>query len=543
MTITSDKLNTLRELIKARCLITRDKQKIISDTGGEHAWLFDMRQIVLTSDGLPLITDLFWEEFSPLYPFQICGQETAAIPLVAAIIMKGASMEKPVNGFYIRKSRKNKGLQNIIEGKINNEQIILIDDLINTGGTISRQLAALNELQLTPALIFTIIQFRPSADYHWSNENIPPLKSFFTARDFNLTLSKTSVPPPSPYKILWRFQSPNPSYFHVIPKSGPILHENKIYFGSDNATLWALNQADGSVSWRFKVGKVVNGKSIFSSPAIYDGRVYFGSYDGNIYSLNAESGNLMWVYRQADWVGSSPALAPELGLLFIGLEYALPGRRGGVVALNLKTGDKIWEFAVSEYVHCSPLYIPSRELVAIGGNDSKVYLFAAKTGELLWSYQTKGPVKASLAFHEHENILTFGSFDGNLYILDVTTGVPRFIFKTSGIIYATPVFFGNDIIFPSNDKLIYNIDCKTGQKNWSHDAGARIFASPYVVDNSVFIGANDGKLRELDAKTGKILSIFQASERITNKIAYNSETKRVFLPTFANEIYCLEKQN
>jgi hypothetical protein len=46
---------------------------------------------------------------------------------------------------------------------------------------------------------------------------------------------------------------------------------------------------------------------------------------------------------------------------------------------------------------------------------------------------------------------------------------------------------------------------------------------------------------EVDIKSGKCKSIYQTAERITNKISYNPETKRYFLPTYANEIYCLEK--
>ena len=36
----------------------------------------------------------------------------------------------------------------------------------------------------------------------------------------------------------------------------------------------------------------------------------------------------VWRFIGADWVGSSPALAPELGLLFIGLEFAVEGQAG-----------------------------------------------------------------------------------------------------------------------------------------------------------------------------------------------------------------------
>ena len=106
------------------------------------------------------------------------------------------------------------------------------------------------------------------------------------------------------------------------------------YFGSDSGYFWALRQSDGSVAWKFKVGYPVNGKSIFSTPAIDDEKVYFGSYDGNVYALDKSSGRLSWKFGDADFVGSSPALAPDLGLLFIGLEFGLFRKQGGIAAIS-----------------------------------------------------------------------------------------------------------------------------------------------------------------------------------------------------------------
>ena len=48
-------------------------------------------------------------------------------------------------------------------------------------------------------------------------------------------------------------------------------------------------------------------------------------------------------------------------------------------------------------------------------------------------------------------------------------------------------------------------------------------------------------MHEIDLQSGQRTGYFITTERITNKIAYNSTTKRFFLPTYANEIYCLEK--
>jgi outer membrane protein assembly factor BamB len=78
-------------------------------------------------------------------------------------------------------------------------------------------------------------------------------------------------------------------------------------------------------------------KNLWSSPAILDGKAYFGSYDGNVYCLDAVTGREVWRFMEVDWVGSSPGLAPELGLLFIGPEFAVEGKRNELFAFT-RTG-------------------------------------------------------------------------------------------------------------------------------------------------------------------------------------------------------------
>jgi orotate phosphoribosyltransferase len=61
------------------------------------------------------------------YEYQISGLETAAI-----ILVTGMAMETGMNGFYIRKSRKKHGLYNMIEGRLSDAPVIIVDDLMNS---------------------------------------------------------------------------------------------------------------------------------------------------------------------------------------------------------------------------------------------------------------------------------------------------------------------------------------------------------------------------------------------------------------------------
>lgn len=168
-------------------------------------------------------------------------------------------------------------------------------------------------------------------------------------------------------------------------------------------------------------------------------------------------------------------------------------------------------------------------------------MFDAKRGGLKWKFKTRGNIKASLAFAPEQNLVAFGSFDQNLYLLDIDSGEMKGKFETKDAIISTPKVYENNIYFTSTDKQLYSLNLDNGKLNWRFTANGRIFSSPEIVDGKVLFGANNGVLYEVDIESGKCESIFQTAERITNKIAHNSETKKYFIPTYANEIYCLEK--
>jgi len=121
----------------------------------------------------------------------------AAIPLVSAIVMKSLELNMPVNGFFIRKSRKKSGLLNMIEGKINNEKIILVDDIINSGSSFIRQVEVLEKIKnnkeenfgdkslenIKINSVFSIMRFRDLKYYKYFNEKNIKVESLFELND------------------------------------------------------------------------------------------------------------------------------------------------------------------------------------------------------------------------------------------------------------------------------------------------------------------------------------------------------------------------
>jgi outer membrane protein assembly factor BamB/orotate phosphoribosyltransferase len=546
--IPREALERLRQKIAKEAFVNEKEYEETSNGYRRGRWIFDIKRVLFDAEALDTVSSLLLERVEQDGSFQIGGIESAAIPLVAGILMKSKERGTPVHGFFVRKSRNKDGLAKMVEGMLGDERIVLVDDIMNRGRGFMKQVEVLESLGKKVDTVISVLRFRDLDYYTYFHERGIKVQSLLTLDDLkdcidiHNIVDAPATPVPMPFSALWRFQSESPNFFHVVPKSAPVIDETLVYVGADNGSFWALRQSDGSVVWKHKVLFGAEGKKIFSSPALSADTVFFGAYDGNVYALDKTTGKTKWVFMEADWIGSSPCVSDGLGLVYIGLEFGLWKKQGGLAALEAKTGRKIWEYPMPGLTHSSPAYSKRHNVVVCGCNNGMVYACNAETGKLAWEFQADKDVLASFAFDERRGLVCFGSLDSHLYILKTKTGELVYTVKTNESIYSTPLVCGNFVYAASLDKNVYCINLDTGAIAWTFATDGRIFASPEVVGDSVYIGSNDGRLYELDATTGENTALFQTTERIVNKIAFNPETKKMFLPTFANEIYCITRE-
>jgi outer membrane protein assembly factor BamB len=340
----------------------------------------------------------------------------------------------------------------------------------------------------------------------------------------------------------WNFASPDPNFFHRVPKSFPATDGKRVYFGSDCGYFWCLHAHDGSVAWKFRVNAGGH-KNLWSAPALHDGNVYFGSYDGNVYCLDAQSGSEIWRFIGADWVGSSPALAPELRLLFIGLEFAVEGKRGAIVALNMDTGEKVWEHITKRYTHASPAYWPEKQLVACGSNDNEMFLFDAETGAMRWRFETggEGSIRHAPAFDTKRGHVITGCADGFIYVIDVETGREVWSVRTDNTIYTIPLVVNDTAYIGSTDKYLYILDLDRRVVKKKLYAASKIFSPPRFLDGRIYYGACNGMVYELDPDTAEITGTHQLPDAITNALAHNAETGDFYALTYVNQLFAFSR--
>lgn len=545
-------IDILKKAIREEVFVTAEAERISLMGGEKMSWLFDFRAVMLKPEILNAYAEIFWEKHKDAYPFQVCGLEVAAVPLVAAIVMKSQEKGLPVNGFFIRKSRKKSGLLKMVEGIITDDPIIIVDDIVNSGASVIRQLGILEKEAAKVLEIFSILRFRNNSYYtkFLMGETPIPLASLFELNDFKETLGVSNIEHDdgTPTKELfgktaqWIFRGKNPNLFHLFPKSGPIVSGDFVYFGDDGGNFYSLRIADGSTAWSHKIPFGADGKCIFSTPAILGDTVYFGAYDGNFYALDKMTGKKMWIFMEADWIGSSPCIAEDLGMVFVGLEFGLLNKRGGVVGLNARSGEKIWEFRSPDLTHGSPAYSQKFSMVGCGSNDGIFSMLDAKTGKLLWSHKTEGPIKYAPRFSDVHGVVVVLGLGDTAYVLKTRTGELITQYKMNFGGYSIPLVVGDKVICTSLDKHVHCFNIKTGAPLWKFDTGARCFATPELINGKIYVGSNSARLYEIDPETGKATAIFYTLERIINKIAYDEKTGTFFVPTFANELFALKKE-
>jgi orotate phosphoribosyltransferase len=538
---TSKALRWLAECIARDCIFTSETERLISPSGTRQSWLIDLRRLFARADALATLAAEFFERFSSQSAFQLAGMETASIPLLTALMLEGTRAGKQVLCATIRKERKPSGRGRNIEGVLGYQPVVLVDDVLNTGHSLEKARVSLQQAGARVACVFVVIDYQSAEGLAWRKRHGIEVHSLFTLSDFGLTLAKSSQRRPSRgYRSVWAFQAEGASAFHVVPKSAPLLVDNLLYFGSDTGAFWALDTATGLPAWKFK-DRVTHPKGIWSSAAHHDGRIFFGTYNGNIHCLEAKTGREVWCQSPCEWVGSSPLILPDHGTLVIGLEYALPRSGGSVCAIALDTGAKVWEQWLNVFQHGSCTHWRGGDLVISGTNDHTVVALRAASGEPVWTFNTRRSVKYAPAIDEERGLTAFASFDGSIYILNCASGEKVAEFRTDNICYTTPLFAHGRLFCGSGDRHLYVVDLDTMSLALKKDCHARVYSSPRLVDGSVIFGTNGGVVYEMEPTSLEIVGRLTAPDAVTNAIAATPDGKRLFVPTYMNEIYLYER--
>jgi outer membrane protein assembly factor BamB len=337
--------------------------------------------------------------------------------------------------------------------------------------------------------------------------------------------------------------------------SSPAVSEGIVYFASFDAYFYAVDAATGALKWKFKTkgerrfaAKHIHGAEpaaevmpdpfdfYLSSPVVWDGKVFFGSGDTSIYALDAASGAVRWKFKTGDVVHASPAILD--GVLFVGSWDSY------FYALDAGSGKEKWRFKTGEdpEIH-NQVGIQSSAAVAdgvvyFGCRDSKFYAVDAGTGQQRWAFPNKGSWVISSPAVKGGKVFFATSDSAMFYELDAKTGAQVFSLSFKNWpMFSSPAITGDTIVIGSHRGILTAIDAKLQKPAWLFEtdgekqnghaytkadgtpnyeaafsdffyddmvAGVQkmmsfgaVLSSPVVSDGTVYVGSTDGNIYAL----------------------------------------------
>jgi outer membrane protein assembly factor BamB len=406
--------------------------------------------------------------------------------------------------------------------------------------------------------------------------------------------------------------------------SSPAVAYGKVFVGSWDKYVYAIPQTDpdgdgiitqnevSEYGWKYLTSSKVR-----SSPAVADGKVFVGSDDYYVYALNAFNGTVVWKYRTRGIVYSSPAIASTVvgGIVFIGSDdksiYAFgpPNRApegnftfspkpatflqtvkfNASLSYDPDSDDRVksykWNFGdhatsvpesdpIITHVYKMPGTYTITLTVTDTYNTNSIPVQKNVTVVEAWpmfrhdlnhtAYSgSNAPITNNTIWNstnviidsiEHSSPaivngrLYIGSKDGHVYCLNATNGHWIWQYPPKGqvpieAVSSSPAV-ADGVVFVGSGLYIYALNATTGTLLWPYKTKGQVSSSPAVADGMVFVGSADTRLYALNATTGE--HIWNSTTVITGSIEYSSPAVAdgfVFVGALDGYVYAFNQSN
>ncbi|MGH7517683.1 MAG: PQQ-binding-like beta-propeller repeat protein [Gemmatimonadales bacterium] len=295
-------------------------------------------------------------------------------------------------------------------------------------------------------------------------------------------------------------------------RSSPAVTRDRVYVGSSDGNLYALDRSTGAVRWKRDAGG-----SVLSSPAVARGLVLFATRNGTLVALDAAKGTTRWSVSTGparpfpwgregwDFYVASPVITGDLAIF--------AAADGNVYALDVATGRERWRYSAGTLFRSSAA--AAEGYVVVGGADGYVYALSLADGKLRWRGETEGAtLDSETEGFDRKTIqgspaiaggkVYVGSRDAHLYAFDLETGKQLWRTGTPAPwVVTSPVVWGGRIYFGSSDgHYVAAVDPDSGKRMWLVRTPDNVIASPVLADSVLYVAEMSGNLFALDAATG-----------------------------------------
>jgi outer membrane protein assembly factor BamB len=241
----------------------------------------------------------------------------------------------------------------------------------------------------------------------------------------------------------------------------PLQVDDRVFVGTADNHILALNAADGSELWDYETGHAIWGQPIYA-----DGQLYVNSMDWSVYALDADTGELIWQTPLGGALASRPVLGEDL--------MYVSSFDGNVHALDIATGEERWAAPATDWVWGAAALADG--VIYYSDIQGNIFAADAQTGEQIWTISTgayvqSAPVVVGDAFYIASQTNSGETPAGALTAYSTADGAQLWSQATAAPLLATPVVVGDDTIvvgMQNADALLIGFDLATGQELWRY---------------------------------------------------------------------------
>jgi orotate phosphoribosyltransferase len=175
------KRKRLHALLKSQSFVFGD---FTLTSGAKSSYYFDGKMITLSAEGAYLVACLVADIAAQSAADAIGGPIIGADPIVGAVAAVSFEKGNPIKAFMVRKEPKKHGKKKWIEGPLKEgDKVIIIDDVITTGGSIIDAIKKVEEFGCSVVKIVALVDRLEGGRENLEKDGYE-LESLFRADEF-----------------------------------------------------------------------------------------------------------------------------------------------------------------------------------------------------------------------------------------------------------------------------------------------------------------------------------------------------------------------